>query len=157
TADPGAPVARGRGDFGPGSAAGGIVLAVLAREVASVEIGNPRAEQLAPVEANVAGSRIAGWTSDGRLVFALGEPAQVVRAVPGRGAEPWPGSRAGVDIPDTVAGDSVIVHRREPAPSGEVIGEIVVEQIDAAGRRTEIARLPGDRAADTPVRCAGDR
>ena len=34
---------------------------------------------------------------------------------------------------------------------------MVVERIDAAGRRTELARLPGDRAADTPVRCAGDR
>ncbi len=153
TADPGAPVVRGRGGFGPGSAAGGTVLAVIDREVASVELGNARAEQLAPVEANVAASRIAGWTTDGHLVFALGEPAQVVRAVPGRGAEPWPGSRAWVDIPDTVDGDSVIAHRREPAPPGEV----VVERIDPAGRRTELARLPGDRAADTPVRCAGDR
>jgi predicted Ser/Thr protein kinase len=153
TAHPGAPVVRGGGGFGPGSAAGGTVLAVLDREVASVAIGNARAEQLAPVEANVAASRIAGWTTDGHLVFARGEPAQVVRAVPGRGAEPWPGSRAGVDIPDTVAGDSVIAHHREPAPPGEV----VVERIDPDGRRTELARLPGDRAADTPVRCAGDR
>jgi len=78
-----------------------------------------------------------------------------VRAVPRRGTEPWPGSRAGVDIPDTVAGDSVIAHRVEP--SAPPPGEVVVERIDPAGGRTELARLPGDRAADAPVRCAGDR
>ena len=54
-----------------------------------------------------------------------------------------------------MVGDSVIVHRVDPAaPSARAV---IVERIDATGGRRELARLPADRAADTPVRCAGDR
>jgi hypothetical protein len=60
-----------------------------------------------------------------------------------------------IELPDTVVGDSVIAHRLDPAAPAD--RGVVVERIDPAGRRTELARLPGDRAADTPVRCAGDR
>jgi len=160
TLDPAAPGelhARGSGaGYGAGSAAAGTVLMLRTGEQASVQIGDARGEDLAPVVANVASSRIAGWLPDGRLVFALGDAApRVVRALPGRGAEPWPGTRDGVELPDTVVGDSVIVHRLDRAAAAD--RGVIVERIDPSGRRTELARLPADRIDDAPVRCAGDR
>ena len=154
--NPAALRARGTGTgYGAGSAAAGTVLMLRTAEQVSVQIAGTKVDALAPVEANVAASRVAGWTSDGRLVFALGAPGRVVRAVPGRGAEPWPGTRDGVEIPDTVIGDSVIAHRLDPAAPRS--SQVVVERIDPAGRHSELARLPADRLGDTLVRCAGDR
>jgi hypothetical protein len=148
--------ARGTGTgYGAGSSAAGTVLMLRSAEQVSVQIASTKVDALVPVEANVAASRVSGWTTDGRLVFALGTPGRVVRAVPGRGAEPWPGTRDGVEIPDTVIGDSVIAHRLDPAAPRS--SQVVVERIDPTGRHTELARLPADRVGDTVVRCAGDR
>jgi len=140
---------------GPGSAAAGTLLVLRTTPTDSVQVGDDDAEDLAPAIANIPSSRIAGWTTDGRLVFAAGTPPRIVRAEPGTSYEPWPGTEAGREIPDTVVGDSVIAHRLDPA--APVDQRTVVERIDADGKKHELVRLHADRAPATPVRCAGDR
>jgi hypothetical protein len=123
-------------------------------EEAIVAVGNARGDDLVPALANVSASHLAGWLPDGRLVFASGSPKpRLVRALPGRGAEPWPGTHDGVEIPDTLVGTSVLAHRVDPTSS-----QIIIERIDASGRHTELARQPASTTSDaSPVRCSADR
>jgi hypothetical protein len=137
---------------GPGSAAAGTLLVLRTSATDSVQVGDDNAEDLAPAIANIASTRLTGWTTDGRLVFAAGSPPRIVRAKPGTSYEPWPGTLAGVEVPDSVLGDSVVAHRVDPMDR-----RVVVELIDATGKKRELLRLDADRAVATPVRCAGDR
>ena len=139
---------------GPGSAASGTLLVLRTVATDAVQVGDADAEELSPAIANVPTSRLAGWTADGRLVLAAGTPPQIVRAEPGASHEPWPGTTPGLEIPDTVAGDSVIAHRIDAAASED--HRVVVERIDAAGRKHELLRLHATRGTGTVVRCAGD-
>jgi WD40 repeat protein len=141
---------------GIGSAAHGTVIVARGTAYHSVQVGDDKARDLVPVQAGLRGSYLAGWTTDGRVVFAAGEPGKlrVARARPGRDLEYWPGTQEGVELPHTVVGDSVIVHRIDPAAPKE--RRSVIERIGPAGERVELARLHDDVSV-TPIRCAGDR
>ncbi|HEY5928002.1 MAG TPA: hypothetical protein VIV11_40225, partial [Kofleriaceae bacterium] len=139
---------------GIGSGARGELLIVGGRLAAGVGIGGPRAERLAPVH-DPAGyaSWPAGWTPDGKLVYQLRDKRgvdRVMRIAPGGDAEQWPGLDGG-EVPNTIVGDSLIVHRNDAAKH-----ETVIERVSATGRRKELHRGPIVDARYL-VRCAGDR
>ncbi len=141
--------------IGAGSAAGGTVLVGRGTAFHSVQVGDDKAHHLAPVQAGLRGSYLAGWTTDGRVVFAAGKPGKlrVARARPGRDLEHWPGTQEGVEVPHTVVGDSVIVHRIDAAAKDR---RMMIERIGPRGERAVLARLHNDGSV-TPIRCAGDR
>jgi hypothetical protein len=121
-----------------------------------VQVGDAKAQHLSPVQPGLRGSYLAGWTTDGRVVFAAGEPGKlrVARARPGRDLEYWPGTKEGDEVPHSVVGDSVIVHRIDAKAAKD--RRVVIERIGPRGERAELARIHADTAG-TPVRCAGDR
>jgi serine/threonine-protein kinase len=132
---------------GIGSAAHGELLVVGGQLRRRVAIGGARGERLAAVHDDAeAGALPAGWTSDGKLVFQLGD--RVVRVAPGGTPETWPGVTGG-ERPNAVLGDDVIVHRIEGR-------ETVIEKITARGTRKELHRMPAVDARYV-VRCAGER
>jgi serine/threonine-protein kinase len=136
---------------GIGSAAHGELLVVGGSLARSVGLGGPRAERLTPIHANGAtGALPAGWTSDGKLVFALTErdTTRVVRMTPGGAPEPWPGLTGDIR-PNAVLDDSVIVHHK-------VGNELVIEKVSSRGTRKELHRMPWTEARYV-VRCAGER
>ncbi len=144
-----------RGTYvGAGGAARGVV--VVLRGVASheVQLGDKSADKLVPMhDRSVGADSLAGWTTDGELVFAAGatpETLQVVRASPGTAPVPWTNTDPGLELPDTVIGNDVIVHYVEH-------GKLVIDRIDPIGTHTELLVLPGSALVGTPVRCAGDR
>ena len=140
---------------GPGSAAGGALVMVRGPAIRAVQVGDRWGWGLSRLhDRGVRAQRLAGWTGDGRAVFAVGEPGkeQIVRAAPGQGFERWPGTSAGVELPDTLAGEDLIAHRIDPA-----LQQIVVERIAPGGAHTELARLSAHAAPCDVVRCAGDR
>lgn len=139
---------------GIASAARGELLFIGGRLDFSVAAGGPRAEQLEVLhDPALSGDFPAGWTSDGRLVFSLSDKdgSYVVSAVPGGTPERWPGLTGG-EIPNSVVGDDVIIHRIDKAKD-----ELVIERVTAKGARTEVRRAPDDEDARYLVRCAGDR
>lgn len=156
SASGGAPVERARWTdelIAGGSAAAGTVLVLRGGWTPAVQVGDREANRLAPAVGNVPTDRLAGWLDGDQLVLATRR--QIGRASPGKTFEPWPGTKPGVEIPDTVVDGSVIAHRidqRAPADRG-----IVIERIDADGSRLEIARQAISSPVATPVRCAGDR
>lgn len=140
--------------IGVGSAVGGTILALRGTAHRSVQISAVRPWEPGPVQAGLRGGSLAGWTADERVVFAAGDPGalRIASARPGKELAWWPGTSAGVEIPDTVAGDAVIAHRIDPlAPADR---RVVIERIGPAGERRELARRAAD---DLAVRCAGDR
>ena len=134
---------------GIASAARGELLFVGGRLAHGVAIGGARAEQLEPVHDTFAtGSRPAGWTPDGRLVFQL--DGRVTRVAPGGSADLWPGLTGG-EIPNTMLEDSLVVHRIDAATK-----QTIVERVSDRGKRREVHRMPLVDARYV-VRCAGDR
>jgi serine/threonine-protein kinase len=141
--------------LGSGSAARGTLLVMRGAASEAVQLGDYRGEKLARLHGGSVRARgVAGWTTDERVVFVVGEPGKqrIVRAAAGQALQAWPGTRDGVDLPDTVAGDDLITHRRDDDGT-----HVVVERISPAGARSEILRLPAAAAGSTVVRCAGDR
>jgi hypothetical protein len=140
---------------GAGSAAGGMLLVLRGAATHAVQIGDRWGWGLARLhDRGVRARWLAGWTSDHRVVFAVGEPGRerIVRTAPGQALEAWPGTRAGAEVPDTLAGDDLIAHRLDEADH-----QIVIERITPTGDHSELARVSA-RAADCDVvRCAGDR
>lgn len=140
---------------GAGSAARGTLVVVRGTATRAVQIGDRWGWGLAPLhDRAVRAHRLAGWTADHRVVFAIGEPGKerVVCAAAGQPLEAWPGTRPGVELPDTLAGDDLIAHRLD-----EAAHQIVVERITPAGDHSELARLSSRAAACDVARCAGDR
>lgn len=140
---------------GNGSAARGVLLLLRGSSTYSVQLGDRAGQQLALLHgAEVRARRIAGWTSDGRLVFVSGAPGheRIVRAAPGQALEPWPGTQEGVETPDTVVGESVLAHRLDAASK-----QLVIERISSTGEHTELTRISSLGAGPVVVRCAGDR
>jgi serine/threonine-protein kinase len=146
--------------LGSGGAAGGTVLLLKGTASHAVQIRSEYGARVVRAHPDTTqASRIAGWTDDGRVVFLEGPPAngRIVAASPGSRqapwtTQPWPGT-TGADIPDSVVGDSVLVHRVDPQDARRV----VVERISPAGSRTRLAQIDHDETILTPVRCAGDR
>jgi len=140
---------------GPGSAARGTLVMLRGAATRAVQIGDRSGWGLVRLhDRGVRAQRLAGWTADQRAVFTVGAPGkeQIVRAAPGQAFESWPGTRAGVELPDTLAGDDLIAHRIDQAAQ-----QIVVERIAPDGTHTELARVSAHAADCDVVRCAGDR
>jgi predicted Ser/Thr protein kinase len=137
---------------GIGSGARGIVILLRGDAHAVVEVGDKSADYLVPLhDPKLHGGLVAGWTPAGQVVFAAGaeDKLQAMRASPGSPPEPWPNTRPGVEVPDTLVGDDLIAHRVD----GD---KLVVERIDPAGAHHPLVELPATPVA-APVRCAGDR
>jgi hypothetical protein len=134
-----------------GSASRGVALLLRGTADFSVQVGDADGFPLRRLhDAKTRGHALAGWTTDARVVFALGEPGkeQLVRASVTQGIEPWPKTSPGVEVPDAVVDNDVIAHELD----GD---QIMIERIAADGTRTELQRLP--KHAMPTVRCAGDR
>jgi serine/threonine protein kinase len=140
---------------GFGSAARGTLVMLRGAAVRAVQVGERYGLGVARLhDRGVRAQRVAGWTADRRAVFTVGGPGkeQIVRAAPGQAFESWPGTRPGIELPDTLVDDDVIAHRLD-----ETGQQIVVERITPDGARTELARLSAHAAGCDVVRCAGDR
>jgi hypothetical protein len=139
--------------IGIGSAAGGTVLVLRGAGAPSVQLGDKDGWPLQRLhDARTRADAIAGWTTDDRVVFALGEPGkeQIVRASIAQGLELWPKTTPGVERPDAVVDNDVIAHRLDG-------NEVVIERIDAAGTHVELQRVRATALTRTFVRCAGER
>jgi serine/threonine-protein kinase len=143
-------------EVGVGSAALGTLVLLRGQATHGVQRGDHMALRLERLHGRgLRAGALAGWMADGRIVFAAGEPgkAQIVRVMAGQALERWPGTRDGVDVPDTLVGDDLITHRRDAAAR-----QVVIERITLAGERVELVRIPDSAApATSVVRCAGDR
>jgi hypothetical protein len=140
---------------GAGSAARGALVVLRGTATRGVMVGDRWGWGLARLhDRGVRASQLAGWTSDSRAVFAVGEPGKerIVRAAPGQALEAWPGTSPGIERPDTIVGDDLIAHRLDDAAH-----QIVVERIAPSGERRELARASAGAAGCEVVRCAGDR
>src|SRR5262249_30906331 len=81
------------------------------------------------------GRDVAGWTSDGRAVFAnlIDGKRRIVRAGPGLPTTAWPNT-TDADVPDTLVGDVLIAHHAAG-------GKTAVDRIAPDGARRELARV----------------
>jgi hypothetical protein len=132
---------------GLGSAAKGVLLVVRGTVTPRVLTRADAAKALAPA-VNANATRVIGWTADNRLVTASGfwREERIMRE-----NQPWPGTKPG-DSGDAVAGDAVILHRMDS-------NGLVVERLDAAGKRTRIRSMSLAESRWRPqlVRCAGEQ
>ncbi|MFN0253861.1 MAG: protein kinase domain-containing protein [Kofleriaceae bacterium] len=142
-----------RGTYvGIGSGAHGVVAVLRGTANREVQVGDKSFDKLMPVhDRSLRASSLAGWTSDGHVVFAAGateDKLQVMHASPGAAPVPWTNTEPGLEIPDTIVGNDVIVHYVRN-------GELVIDRIDPIGTHTELFALPVSSLAR--MRCAGDR
>jgi serine/threonine protein kinase len=139
-----------------GAAANGLVLVLRGSAAWSVQLAGKYGEpigQHVPKGSRAHAHRLAGWTADGKVVFAMGTPGRerIVRAAPdAENADEWPNTSEGVEVPNAVVGNDVIAHRRDRDKK-----QVVIEHIDAAGKHTVLQTLP-EMDVDTFVRCAGE-
>ncbi|HEU0029604.1 MAG TPA: serine/threonine-protein kinase [Kofleriaceae bacterium] len=141
--------------IGLASAARGTLLLLRGTAEDTVQVRDKLGFKITRVPAkDVQASRLAGWTTDGQLVYLEGPPGagRIVRAIPGSAATPWPGTTAGLEVPDTVVDNDVIAHLVDPADARKLL----VVRLAPDGSRRPLARIDREPVVD-PVRCAGDR